>query len=108
MSDDLQLHGLRAFVSGGTQGIGAAVVARLREAGATVLAAARNRPPQLSDGVLFVAADLATAAGCATAAEAVCDRLRGVDIIVHAVGGSSAPAADLRCWKMQNGTGRST
>jgi NAD(P)-dependent dehydrogenase (short-subunit alcohol dehydrogenase family) len=92
MSDDLQLHGLRAFVTGGTQGIGAAVVARLCEAGATVLTTARNQPALLSDGVLFAAADLATAAGCAAAAEAVCNRLDGLDIVVHAVGGSSAPA----------------
>ena len=43
-------------------------------------------------GVLFAAADLATAAGCAAVAEAARDQLGGVDIIVHAVGGSSAPA----------------
>jgi len=39
-----------------------------------------------------VAADIATAEGCATVAGAVRDRLDGVDIIVHVVGGSSAPA----------------
>jgi NAD(P)-dependent dehydrogenase (short-subunit alcohol dehydrogenase family) len=92
MSDDLQLQGLRAFVTGGTQGIGAAVVARLHECGATIFTTARSRPAQLADRVLFAAADLATAAGCATAAEAVCRRLDRIDIIVHVVGGSSAPA----------------
>jgi NAD(P)-dependent dehydrogenase (short-subunit alcohol dehydrogenase family) len=92
MSDDLQLQGLRAFVSGGTQGIGAAVVARLHGAGATVFTTARNRPARLPDGVSFAVADLATDAGCAAAAQALCDRLEGVDIIVHVVGGSSAPA----------------
>jgi NAD(P)-dependent dehydrogenase (short-subunit alcohol dehydrogenase family) len=92
MSDHLQLQGLRAFVTGGTQGIGAAVVARLHEAGATVFTTARNRPAWLPEGISFSAADLATAAGCAAAAEAVCDRLEGVDIIVHVVGGSAAPA----------------
>jgi NAD(P)-dependent dehydrogenase (short-subunit alcohol dehydrogenase family) len=35
---------------------------------------------------------LATAAGCASVAEAVQARLGGVDIIVHALGGSTAPA----------------
>ena len=88
----MQLGGLRALVTGGTQGIGAAVVARLRMAGAAVLVSARHQPVQLPDEVLFAAADLATAAGCATVAESVRDRLGGVDIIVHAVGGSSAPA----------------
>jgi NAD(P)-dependent dehydrogenase (short-subunit alcohol dehydrogenase family) len=40
---------------------------------------------------LFVAADLKTAEGCATVAQAVRERLGGVDIIVHMLGGSSAP-----------------
>jgi NAD(P)-dependent dehydrogenase (short-subunit alcohol dehydrogenase family) len=41
---------------------------------------------------LFVAADLTTEEGCVTVANAVRDRLGGVDIIVHMLGGSSAPA----------------
>ena len=40
----------------------------------------------------FVAADLASVEGCGTVAEAVRDRLGGIDIVVHVVGGSSAPA----------------
>ena len=44
MSDNLELEGRRALVTGGTKGIGAAVAARLREAGATVLTTARARP----------------------------------------------------------------
>src|SRR5438094_1529290 len=92
MSDDLELTGRRALVTGGTQGIGQAVVSRLREAGATVLTTARTAATELADGKLFVAADVATAEGCAIVAQAVRDRLGGVDIIVHVVGGSSAPA----------------
>ena len=92
MSDDLELNGRRALVTGGTQGIGAAVVARLREAGATVLTTARTKPAELGDANLFVAADVATAEGCVIVAGAVRDRLGGIDIIVHVVGGSSAPA----------------
>ena len=41
---------------------------------------------------MFVAADLTTPEGCATLAAAVRERLGGVDIIVHMLGGSSAPA----------------
>src|SRR5204862_954890 len=44
------------------------------------------------DAELFAAADLTTAAGCAAVADAVRDRLSGIDILVHVVGGSSAPA----------------
>jgi len=92
MSDDLELNGRRALVTGGTQGIGEAVVARLRAAGVKVLTTARTTPAELLDPHLFVAADVATAEGCATVADAVRDRLGGVDIVVHVVGGSSAPA----------------
>src|SRR5690242_5386201 len=89
---DLGLEGARALVTGGTRGIGEAVVAALREAGAIVLTTARSRSENLRDPDLFVVADVATLAGCAAVADAVRDRLGGVDIIVHVVGGSSAPA----------------
>jgi len=92
MNDTLELNGRRALVTGGTQGIGQAVVARLREASVKVLTTARKASAELSYPDLFVAADLATADGCAIVADAVRDRLGGVDIIVHVVGGSSAPA----------------
>ncbi len=91
MSDNLELEGRRALVTGGTKGIGEAVAARLREAGATVLTTARTRPGNLP-GDLFVAADITSAEGCATVADAARDRLGGIDVIVHVVGGSSAPA----------------
>ena len=87
-----ELDGLRALVTGGTQGTGEAVVARLLGAGATVLATARTAPADLPEGVQFVAADVATASGCAIVAGAVGDRLGAADIVVHVVGGSSAPA----------------
>jgi len=91
MPENLELAGQRALVTGGTKGIGEAVARRLREAGARVLVTARTRPDHLAPGDQFVAADLATAEGCANAASAVSELLGGVDIIVHVVGGSSAP-----------------
>src|ERR1700731_152681 len=90
-SDIRELAGYRALVTGSTQGIGAAVAARLREAGATVLGTARKRPDALASDHLFVAADVATAEGCAAVASAVVEQLGGIDIVVHVVGGSSAP-----------------
>src|SRR5260370_27777538 len=92
MSDNLQLDGRRALVTGGTQGIGKAVVARLREAGATLLTTARTLPAELPDRVLFVAADIATAVGCEMVAEAARDRLGGGGIVVPVVGGAAPPA----------------
>ena len=38
-----------------------------------------------------MAADVATAEGCAAVANAVTEQLGGIDIVVHVVGGSSAP-----------------
>ena len=90
-TDAHELQGLRALVTGGTKGIGQAIAARLRECGATVLTTARTAPDD-SSGVDFVAANVATADGCRTVVDAVHRRLGGIDIIVHVVGGSSAPA----------------
>lgn len=91
MSFDLGLTGARALVTGGTKGVGAAVVDALREAGARVVTTARTVPASSTKDVHFVAADLMTAEGCTHVAARVLDLLGGVDIIVHVVGGSSAP-----------------
>jgi NAD(P)-dependent dehydrogenase (short-subunit alcohol dehydrogenase family) len=92
MSDYLELEGKRALVTGGTKGVGHAVVATLREAGATVLTTARSQPERADHADQFVAADVSTAEGCTVVAHAVRERLGGIDILVHVVGGSSAPA----------------
>jgi NAD(P)-dependent dehydrogenase (short-subunit alcohol dehydrogenase family) len=87
-----EFDGQRVLVTGGTKGIGQAVVARFRDGGARVLTTARGRPTGIPDTDLFVETDITTAEGCAAVADAVGKRLGGVDIIVHVVGGSSAPA----------------
>src|SRR5262245_58170271 len=91
MTMDLNLGGLRVLVTAGTKGVGRAVVDLFRELGARVLTTARTRPDFLPDEA-FVTADLTTVEGCAAIVETVEDRLGGVDIIVHVLGGSSAPA----------------
>ena len=85
-----EFAGKRALVTGGTRGVGAAIVRRLGEAGASVLAAARSQPS--ADPDRFIAGDLATAAGVAAVAAAALERLGGIDILVNNLGGSSAPA----------------
>jgi NAD(P)-dependent dehydrogenase (short-subunit alcohol dehydrogenase family) len=104
MNDNLGLDGCRALVTGGTKGIGQAIAARLREAGARVLTTARTPARGQPVGDYFVAADVTTAEGCAEVAEAVHAHLGGIDVVVHVVGGSSAPAGgyavlDDREWR---------
>lgn len=91
MDGFLTLKGKRTLVTSGTKGAGAATVELFRALGAQVLTTARSRPETMPEH-LFVAADLTTPEGCVTVAEAVRARLNGVDIVVHMLGGSSAPA----------------
>jgi NAD(P)-dependent dehydrogenase (short-subunit alcohol dehydrogenase family) len=90
--DPEEFDGKRVLVTGATKGIGQAVAKRFRDGGAAVLTTARDRPGDLADTDLFVGTDISTAEGCAAVADAVLKRLGGIDIIVHVVGGSSAPA----------------
>jgi len=92
MALDLELAGKRVLVTGGTRGAGAATAAFFAGQGARVIASARSLPDGAVPGVDHVAADAATAEGCAAIAEAVHDRLGGLDILVNMLGGSSAPA----------------
>ncbi len=91
MNFDLGLLGRQALVTGGTKGVGAAVVAAFRDAGVRVITTARTAPERLMEGVWFVAADVSTSSGCAVVANEV-KVGGGVDIVVNVVGGSSSPA----------------
>lgn len=91
MSFDLGLQGQRALVTGGTKGVGAAVVDALLGAGARVVAAARSVLETARDDLDYIAADLMTADGCTALAEDAISRLGGIDILVNVLGGSSAP-----------------
>jgi NAD(P)-dependent dehydrogenase (short-subunit alcohol dehydrogenase family) len=92
MSYDLGLKGRRALVTGGTKGAGRAVVDALTSLGAEVLTTARSPASGLPEGIHFATADLTTPEGCEAIAAEVTAQMGGVDIIVHMVGGSAAPA----------------
>ncbi|MDF0732728.1 SDR family oxidoreductase [Pseudomonas entomophila] len=87
---NLQLNGQRIVVTGGSKGLGKATVELFGELGASVLSCARKHPGQPLPG-LFVEADLSTLEGCEHLAREVDRQLGGVDILVHVLGGSSAP-----------------
>jgi NAD(P)-dependent dehydrogenase (short-subunit alcohol dehydrogenase family) len=76
----------RVLVTGGTRGIGAAVVRRFQLAGARVVATVRSASAHSMDGVLFIPADIGTAAG----ADSIVSRLTadwgGLDILVSNAG----------------------
>ena len=91
MSFDLRLNGMRAVVTGGTLGLGAAVVKTLAEAGARVATSARTAPAQPVEGVTYVAADLSTAQGTSHLAQTILQDWGGVDILINVLGGSKTP-----------------
>lgn len=89
-TDPTEFAGKRVLVSGGTKGAGLATVERFLAGGAQVITAARGTPEPIH-GVEFVQADLTTAEGGERVAKAALERLGGIDILAHVMGGSSAP-----------------
>ena len=84
-----EFHGKRILVTGGTRGIGAAIVDRLTAEGGQVITTGRSvQSGTSSDG--FVQADISTADGIDRIVRAITERLGGIDILVHNVGGSAA------------------
>jgi NAD(P)-dependent dehydrogenase (short-subunit alcohol dehydrogenase family) len=105
MHMDFELAGKRVLVTAATKGIGGAVTRLFTQLDAKVMAVARHKVESFHDGV-FVSADLTTPQGCDTVIQAVKDQLGGVDVIVHVLGGSSAPgggfaALDDAIWQRE-------
>jgi NAD(P)-dependent dehydrogenase (short-subunit alcohol dehydrogenase family) len=81
--------GRRILVTGGTKGIGEAIVERLLRGGGKLITTARSLPPGGTPD-RFVQADISTLEGIDQVVKAMMDRLGGVDILIHNVGGSAA------------------
>jgi NAD(P)-dependent dehydrogenase (short-subunit alcohol dehydrogenase family) len=81
--------GRRILVTGGTRGIGEAIVERLIRGGGNVITTARSLPSGSATN-RFVQADVSTPKGIDQVVKAVMDRLGGLDILIHNVGGSAA------------------
>jgi NAD(P)-dependent dehydrogenase (short-subunit alcohol dehydrogenase family) len=90
-SDRDRLDGRRALVTGGSKGSGKAVVARLRELGADVFVTARTMPDGYEHPDRFIEADTATVEGTAAVAARIAEAGGALDILVHVVGGTTAP-----------------
>lgn len=87
----IEFDGKRALVTGGTRGVGEAIVRRLVAGGATVATTARSPMPDGLSGSLFLQADLSTPEGVDNVIRHVLDQLNGLDILIHNAGGSAAP-----------------
>src|SRR6266446_4563343 len=89
--DGNEFQGKRVLVTGGTKGMGEAIVRRLTIGGGSVATTARSPLPKGQQPAMFVQRDI----GLADGVQAVVDRLLkdwgGVDILVNCVGGSDAP-----------------
>jgi len=86
----VDFNGKRILVTGGTRGIGEAIVERLVRGGGRVIATARSLPAG-GPTDRFVRADVSTREGVDHVVETTMDRFGGIDILVHNVGGSAAP-----------------
>jgi NAD(P)-dependent dehydrogenase (short-subunit alcohol dehydrogenase family) len=86
-----EFAGRRVLVTGGTKGAGKAMAERFLQGGATVIITARSAP-ESATGCHFIQADLSTPVGADTVIREVLSRVHGIDVMVHNVGGSSAPS----------------
>jgi NAD(P)-dependent dehydrogenase (short-subunit alcohol dehydrogenase family) len=100
--DSIELSGERVFVTGGTKGMGEAIVKRLRQAGATIMTTARSTPDNLELPEMFIQSDISTAEGVKKVAHDVIARLGSVDILINNVGGSSAPSGGVLALSDEN------
>jgi NAD(P)-dependent dehydrogenase (short-subunit alcohol dehydrogenase family) len=85
----------RVLVTGGTEGMGEAIVRRLVDSGAKVATTARSPLPEGRTVGLFVQADISTRQGVDKVAGQVLQSFGGLDILVNTVGGSSAPGGGV-------------
>jgi NAD(P)-dependent dehydrogenase (short-subunit alcohol dehydrogenase family) len=94
----LTMNGRNALITGGSLGIGRAIAARFLESGANVAIIARRQAmldeakgalaSKGSGKIVTIAADVATAEGCATACRTALAELGQVDVLVNNAGTS--------------------
>src|SRR5262245_23915133 len=90
-----EFQGKRALVTGGTKGVGDAIVRRLAAGEATVATTARSPVPGVHAAKLFVQADISTRDGVDKVVHQVLDVFGGLDILVHNAGSSAAPGGGV-------------
>src|SRR5262247_128447 len=92
--DANEFAGKRVLVTGGTRGIGEAILNRLLRGGARALTTARTIPSR-GNSEQFIQADVGTRAGADHTIKTTFERFGGLDILINSVGGSSAPGGGV-------------
>jgi NAD(P)-dependent dehydrogenase (short-subunit alcohol dehydrogenase family) len=83
-----EFTGKRVLVTGGTKGIGAAIVRRFQLSGALVAITARSAPPEDQGSTLFIKADLGTVSGVQEVVNDIEREWSGIDVLINNVGGT--------------------
>jgi NAD(P)-dependent dehydrogenase (short-subunit alcohol dehydrogenase family) len=85
-ADPTEFTGKGAIVTGGSRGIGAAIVQRLLDGGASVVATARTATDDTPKAATFIPGDISTPAGVQAFTAAALEELGGVDVVVNNAG----------------------
>jgi NAD(P)-dependent dehydrogenase (short-subunit alcohol dehydrogenase family) len=86
-----EFTGKRVLVTGGTKGMGKAIVHRFILSGASVATTARSTPARGQSPSLFVQTDIGTRQGVQKVVDRIQKEWKGLDIVVNCLGGSDAP-----------------
>lgn len=86
----------RVLVTGGTKGMGEAMVRRFTLSGAMVATTARSPVPHGQSTSIFVQTDIGTAEGVKKVVDRIEEAWSGLDILVNCLGGSEAPNGGFR------------
>ena len=106
---ETEFAGKRVFITGGSKGVGEAIVRRFAIGGATVGTTARSPLPEGNAARLFVQADINTRDGVDKVVREVLNQFGGgLDILIHNAGGSGAPGGGALVFPMPIGNKHST
>jgi NAD(P)-dependent dehydrogenase (short-subunit alcohol dehydrogenase family) len=83
-----EFKGKRVLVTGGTKGVGEAIVRRFELSGASVATTARSAPAPGLAPALFIQADLGTSRGVQNVVDRIQQEWGGLDVLVNNVGGT--------------------
>ena len=87
----------RVLVTGGTKGVGEAIVRRFELSGASIATTARSEPAQGQTPALFIKADIGTARGVQNVVDRIQQEWGGLDVLVK------QDQADSRCSPTRTG-----